>query len=189
MQRAILLIHTILGFIERAFALVAGITVMALMLVVCAEVLGRSALNAPIRGSIDIVSQLMAVAAAGGIAYTQSRQGNVRMTILSAHLTWRGKWIFEALALVVAWFAVFTLMRGSHSFFQRAWRSGADTPEVNIPTWIGIGFVTLALALLLLRLTLQFIESLRLMARPGSTSEVFGIAPPLRPAPDTPGKA
>lgn len=189
MQRSITLVHTLLGFLERALALAAGLVVMALMLVVCAEVFGRSALNMPIRGSIDIVSQLMAVAAAGGIAYTQARQGNVRMTILSARLSPRSRWLFESLALAVAWFAVFTLMRGSHSFFQRAWRSGADTPEVNIPTWIGIGFVTLALALLLLRLTLQFIESLRLMARPGSTSEVFGIAPPLRPAPDTPGKA
>ena len=188
MQRAILLIHTILGFIERAFALVAGITVMALMLVVCAEVLGRSALNAPIRGSIDIVSQLMAVAAAGGIAYTQSRQGNVRMTILSAHLTWRGKWIFEALALVVAWFAVFTLMRGSHSFLQRAWRSGADSPEINIPTWIGIGFVTLALGLLLARLTLQLVEALRLTVWPGTESRVFGSGQPGAAPINTSGK-
>ena len=68
MQKPILLIHTSLGYIERAFALVAGITVMVLMLVVCADVFGRSALNAPIRGGIDMVSQLMAVAAAGGIA-------------------------------------------------------------------------------------------------------------------------
>lgn len=189
MQRPIQLLHTALGIVERAFALVAGITVMVLMLVVCIEVFGRSALNMPIRGSIDMVSQLMAVAAAGGIAFTQSRQGNVRMTILSARLSQRGKWLFEALALAVAWFAVFTMMRGSFSFFQRAWRSGADSPEINIPTWIGIGFVTLALALLLARLTLQLVESLRLMARPGAPSAVFGIDP-VRATPLTPaGKA
>lgn len=189
MQRMILQIHRILGFIERAFALVAGLTIMVLMLVVCAEVFGRSALNAPIRGSIDIVSQLMAVAAAGGIAYTQSKHGNVRMTILSGSLSRRGKWIFEALALAVAWFVIFTLMRGSYSFFQRAWRSGADSPEINIPTWIGIGFVTLALALLLARLTLQFVEALRLTAWPDTQSGVFGFGQASTQPTKTPGKA
>jgi TRAP-type C4-dicarboxylate transport system permease small subunit len=188
MQKPILLIHKSLGFIERGFALVAGITIMVLMLVVCAEVFGRSALNAPIRGNIDMVSQLMAVAAAGGIAYTQSKHGNVRMTILSARLSRRGKWVFEALALAVAWFAIFTLMRGSYGFLMRAWRSGADSPEINIPTWIGIGFVTVALGLLLARLSLQLFEALRLTVSPGAESQVFGTEPASAAPINTTGK-
>jgi TRAP-type C4-dicarboxylate transport system, small permease component len=178
MQRLTGLAHTGLREIERVFALLAGAVVMILMLVVCAEVVGRSAFNHPIRGSIDIVSQLMALAAAGGIPYTQSRLGNVRMTILTGRLSARPRWLLEVLTYAIAAWAVLVLMRGSNSFLSRAWRSGADTAEIHIPTWLGISFVTVALALLLARLVLQLIEALRLLVDPRSPSRVFGIEPP-----------
>jgi TRAP-type C4-dicarboxylate transport system permease small subunit len=164
-----------LGFVERGFGLMAGLVVMALMVVVCAEVLGRSAFNQPIRGSIDIVSQMMAVAVSGGIAFCQSRFGNVRMTILTNRLTGRPKWLSEAFSLLVAAWVVYVLARGSWAFLQRALRSGADTPELHIPTSIGISFVTIALCLLLARLLVQLIESLRLFVQPRSVSTIFSI--------------
>lgn len=182
MQRLTDLSHAGLSQLERLLALLAGAVVMILMLVVCAEVLGRSAFNHPIRGSIDIVSQLMALAAAGGIPYTQSRLGNVRMTILTGRLSARPRWLLEVLTYAVASWAVLVLMRGSNGFLSRAWRSGADTAEIHIPTWIGISFVTVALGLLLARLLLQLIEALRMLINPRSASRVFGIERP------TPGK-
>ncbi|MCW1934952.1 TRAP transporter small permease subunit [Pararhodobacter zhoushanensis] len=178
MQGLIEVIHKALGQVERVFALAAGIVVMGLMVVVCAEVVGRSALHHPIRGSIDIVSQMMAIAAAGGIPYTQSRLGNVRMTILTGRLSDRPRWLLEALTYTIAAWSVWVLMQGSNGFLQRAWRSGADTAEIHIPTWIGISFVTVSLALLLARLHLQLIEALRLLALPRSASRVFGIERP-----------
>ncbi|PTW99385.1 TRAP transporter small permease [Pararhodobacter aggregans] len=182
MQALIEAIHKILGFIERSFGLMAGLVIMGLMVVVCAEVVGRSAFNHPIRGSIDIVSQMMAIAAAGGIPYTQSKFGNVRMTILTGRLENRPRWLAEVLTYAVAAWAVWVLMQGSTGFLERAWRSGADTAEIHIPTWIGISFVTVSLSLLLARLVLQLIESLRLLARPRASSLVFGITRPATAA-------
>lgn len=164
-----------LGHMERALALAAGVVVMLLMVLVCAEVLGRTALNQPIRGTIDMVSQMMAVVAAGGIAWCQSRFGNVRMTIFTNRLGGRARWLAEAFSLAVATWVVLALMRGSYAFFQRAWRGGSDTPELQIPTWIGIGFVTLALALLLARLVIQLLEALRLASNPTSASAIFSL--------------
>lgn len=173
-----------LGHVERALALGAGVIVMLLMVLVCAEVLGRSAFNQPIRGVIDMVSQMMAVVAAGGIAYCQSRFGNVRMTILTNRLGGRGRWLAEAFSLAVATWVVLALTRGSFAFFLRAWRGGSDTPELQIPTWIGIGFVTLALALLLARLVIQLLEALRLASSPASGSSIFTLTGgPAAPAP------
>lgn len=162
-----------LGHVERIFALVAGITIMVLMVIVCAEVAGRSAFNQPIRGNIDIVAQLMAVCAAGGIAYSQRRFGNVRMTILSGRLTGRAKWLSELLSTAIATWVVYILVRGCWAFLVRSWNSGADTPEIAIPIWIGIGFVLASLVLLLSRLTLQLIESLRLLVHPAAASTIF----------------
>lgn len=164
-----------LGQVERGLALGAGAVVMLLMVLVSAEVFSRSVMNQPIHGVIDIVSQFMAVVAAGGIAWCQSRLGNVRMTILTNRLKGRARWLAEAFSLAVATWVVLALTMGSFAFFLRAWGGGSDTPELQIPTWIGIGFVTLSLALLLARLVIQLLEALRLTASPASGSAIFTI--------------
>lgn len=162
-----------LGHVERVFALLAGVTIMILMVIVCAEVAGRSALNQPIRGNIDMVAQLMAVCAAGGIAYSQRHFGNVRMTIFSGRLTGRAKWLSEFLSTAIATWVVYILIRGCWAYLVRSWNSGGDTPEIGIPIWIGISFVLASLALLLLRLIVQLLESMRLLVHPSAASTIF----------------
>ncbi|WP_171060872.1 TRAP transporter small permease [Poseidonocella sp. HB161398] len=163
-----------LGRVERLAALVAGILILALMALVCAEVLGRGILNHAIRGSIDIVEQLMVALVTLGVSYCQSHFGNVRMTLVSDRLKGRAKWAGEIFALSVALFVTVVLAKGSWLNFQRAWGNGGDTPELGIPLWPGILLVTLSLALLALRLALQWAEALRLMLRNGDGSRIFG---------------
>lgn len=170
-------IDAILAPIERVFALFAGVVILAMMCVVCAEVIGRSALNHPFRGTIDTVEQLMVVLVSLGIAYTQSHFGNVRMTLLIGKLTGRAKWISEIFSLCIACFVVAVLVKGSWANFMRSWNNGGDTPELGIPLWIGILTVTFALALLLLRVAIQILEALRLLKSPTSTSSIFGQTP------------
>lgn len=167
---------------ERSLALIAGVLVIVLMLVVCVEVVGRSGFNRPIRGSIDIVSQLMAPLVALGIAYGQSHFANVRMTIISGKLRGRMRWVSEAFALSIATFVAVLLALGSWRNFLRAWTGGGDTADIGIPIWMGVGCVTFALALLALRLILQLLEALRLIADPDSASTVFAPAPDVAQA-------
>ena len=159
--------------VENAFALIAGLLVLVLMLQGCAEVIGRSAFNAPIQGNIDIVEQLMVLLAALGIAYCQRNFGNVRMTLLVGSATGRLKWILEWFSLSIASFVVYILVSGSWANFLRVWRNGGDTPEIGIPLWIGILAVTVALALLLCRLLIQWFEAARLIISPNSASDIF----------------
>lgn len=154
--------------IEVSLAIIAGLAVLALMVLGVAEVLGRSVINKPIPGSIDIVKQLMVPVAAFGIAYCQSEFGNVRMTLLAQKVSGRAKWILEALALGIAVIVVFSLFKGGWVYFMRSWEMGGNTPQLGIPLWIGILTATTSLALLLLRLVLQFCEALYLVARPNS---------------------
>ncbi|WP_372604414.1 TRAP transporter small permease [Actibacterium sp.] len=149
---------------------------MLMMCVVCAEVIGRTGFNHPLRGNIDVVEQFMAVVVALGISYCQSHFGNVRMTLLSNRLSGRGKWLSEAFALSIGCFVVAVLTKGSYANFLRAWRNGGDTPELGLPLWIGIFIVTAALGLLFIRMTLQLIEALRLMAQPTTGSAIFAHA-------------
>lgn len=171
--RIINLLNQLLKPVETAFAAVAGLVVIALMLMGCAEVIGRSAFNAPIRGNLDIVEQLMVLLAALGIAYCQRNFGNVRMTLLVALAQGRLKWLLEVFSLSIAVFVTGVLVKGSWANFLRVWTNGGDTPEIGIPLWIGILAVTAALALLLFRLVVQWMEALRLLVTPNATSIIF----------------
>lgn len=173
MKRTIARADRLLGLVEKSAALIAGMLIMALMLLVCAEVLGRGLFNHPIHGGIDIIEQLMVALVTLGIAYCQSHFGNVRMTLLSDRCAGRAKWLNEAFALGVALFVVVILTKGSWLNLMRAWNNGGDTPEIGIPLWPGIAVVTGALALLALRLALQLLEALRLLTRPASGSDMF----------------
>lgn len=173
MQNLIAALDRGLSPIERGFALLAGLCAMLVMAMVCAEVLGRGLFNHPFRGTIDIVEQLMAIIVAMGIAYCQSHFGNVRMTLLSNRLNGRAQWLSEAFALLIAWLVALALTKGSYLNLMRAWRNGGDTPEIRIPLWIGIAVVTCALGLLLIRISIQLAEALRLIAQPKSGSSVF----------------
>lgn len=162
-----------LALLERACALVAGVLILGLMALVCAEVLGRGLFNHPIQGSIDMVEQVMVALVTLGISYGQSQFGNVRMSLVSDRFSGRRKWLSEGFALSIALFVVVVLTRGSWLNLMRSWNNGGDTPEIGIPLWPGIAIVTFALALLALRLALQLAEALRLLARPETSSPIF----------------
>lgn len=166
-----------LGVIERAAAIIAGLLILVLMVLVCTEVVGRGVFNHPLRGSIDIIEQLMVGLVTLGIAYCQSHFGNVRMTLVCDRLKGRRKWLGEVFALGVAVFVVSVLTKGSWLHLMRSWNNGGDTPEIGIPLWPSILVVTAALALLLTRLALQLAEALRLTITPSSHSAIFEQIP------------
>jgi len=178
MKSLVQFLDRVLRPIERGFALVAGTIVLVMMLVVTVEVVGRGAFNHPFRGNLDVVEQLMVLLVSLGIAYGQSHFGNVRMTLVVNNLSGRRKWLNEAFGLAIAGFVVAVLTKGAYAHFLRAWRNGGDTPELGIPLWISIAVVTGSLALLFIRIFVQFLESLRLVGAPHSPSPIFGHGVP-----------
>ncbi|WP_417209556.1 TRAP transporter small permease [Antarctobacter sp.] len=156
-------------------ALVSGILLLLMMCIGCAEVLMRSAFNAPIRGVVDIVSQFMVFIAALGISYCQRELGNVRMTAIAGKFRGALKWSMEALTLSICGAAAMGLLLGSYANLGRAWRLGGGTAELHLPTWISISAVTLALGVLCIRLAIQIVEALRLAMAGSAQSEIFGI--------------
>ncbi|MBV1926935.1 MAG: TRAP transporter small permease [Rhodobacteraceae bacterium] len=173
MKSFINLCDGILRPFERYLGYGAGALMLLLMAMGVAEVIGRSFFNKPIHGNLDIIEQLMVPVAALGIAYCQSVFGNVRMTLVTQRFTGRRKWIAEAFALIIASTVVAIYVSGSYQNLMRSLTLGGDTPEIGIPLWYGIACVTFALGVLFLRLLLQFLEAVRLIAAPQDHSDIF----------------
>lgn len=59
----------------------AAIAIVAVMIIVCVNVMARSLLGIPLKGTVDIVSLLGVLIIAGAIAYTQVLKGHIRITL------------------------------------------------------------------------------------------------------------
>ena len=59
----------------------AAMAIVAVMIIVCVNVLARSIFGIPLKGTVDIVSLLGVLVIAGAIAFTQVLKGHIRITL------------------------------------------------------------------------------------------------------------
>ncbi|GAA0779111.1 TRAP transporter small permease [Roseibium denhamense] len=155
-----------LGYVENGFNLIAAFSILSLMLLAVAQVLGRLVLNAPIPGFIDITEQAMAIFAFMGVAYCQRVGGHIRMEIVLGKLHGRTLYICEMLGVILIAFTVALLIWGSWFHFDRSWNFGDSTMDIRLPTWPSKLVIPVALSVLFLRLLLQIYGYARLVANP-----------------------
>ncbi|WP_269583687.1 TRAP transporter small permease subunit [Roseibium sp. Sym1] len=155
-----------LGHVENAFNMFAAFSILALMLLAVAQVLGRLAFNTPIPGFIDITEQAMAIFAFAGVAYCQRVGGHIRMEIVLGRLSGRTLYICEMVGVILIAFTVALLIWGSLFHFERALNIGDSTMDIRLPTWPSKFMIPLALSLLFLRLLMQVYGYARLVANP-----------------------
>lgn len=141
--------------VESWLALAGGVTVLGLVLLAVAQILGRKLLNMPVLGYIDLVEQAMAVFAFLGIAYCQRLGGHIRMDILVGRLKGRVLWAFEWASVFIMLVLSLLLTYGSWLHFKRAYDIGDSSIDIAIPLWPAKLMVPLALSFLSLRLLIQ----------------------------------
>lgn len=156
----------LLAAVENWLNLGAGLLIFALMFLGMVQIVLRTAFRTPIFGYIDIVEVSMVGFAILSIAFVQRVGGHVRMELLVSRLKGRLLWIVEAAGAAVAIFIVAVLIPYSYRHFERALEFGDSTIDIEIATWPAKLLVPAALSVLLLRLTLQLADYLRLTADP-----------------------
>lgn len=156
----------LLGIVENSLNLTAGALIFALMLIGVAQIVLRTLFDAPIFGYIDIVEVSMVGFAVLSIGFVQRVGGHVRMELLLSRLTGRSLWLLEALGSALAAFIVAVLIPYSYRHFERAFEFGDSTIDIELVTWPAKLIVPVALSLLLLRLLLQLVGYVRLVAHP-----------------------
>lgn len=152
--------------IENAFNLIAALCIMGLMLLGVVQIVGRSLFNTPIWGYIDMVELVMAAFAFMGVAYCQRLGGHVRMELLLGRLPARAQYVFEVLATLVALGIVGVLVYYGYTHTMRAYTSGDSTIDAELLTWPSKALVPLAFSVLWLRLFINLLGYLRMVAHP-----------------------
>lgn len=161
--------------LEAPLNLLSGITVLCIMLLAVANVLGRKLFNMPIPGFIDWMEQLVPVAAFLGLAYCQRLGGHIRMDMVVGALRRRALWAAEFISILFMIFVISALIYGSWDHFSRGYRLGDSTVDINLPLWPAKLVVPVMLSLLLIRLLLQLWAYGRAFIR----NDEFPVAVPL----------
>ena len=147
--------------LERAFALVSGISVFALMVLAVVSVSGRNAFNAPLPGYVDWIEQAMPLIAFMGISYVMREGGHIRMDIVVGKLRGRVLYTVELITTLAVLGLMLLLVWGTWAHFDRSFDFAApmwsrdSSMDIALPIWPAKLMAPLAFGVLCLRLGLQ----------------------------------
>lgn len=157
--------------LERIFALVAGLTILGVMLVSVANILGRWLFDIPVPGFVDWMEQAVPIIAFFGLAFCHRLGGHIRMDLLIGQLKGRALYLAELMStLLILGLTVF-LIWGSWRHFDRSFDWNApnwsrdSTIDIGLPIWPVKLVVPVMLTFFALRLLLHVWAYLRAIAQ------------------------
>lgn len=161
------LFDTAIGWLAKICAGFGGLTLLAMMLLVVAEVLLRSLFRFPIPGTIEMVEVMLVIVLFSGMAAMELTKGHVRVTILTDKfpaVVRRGTLAMADLAafgavLIIAWQSLL------HAQFLAS--SGYQSGMLKVPLWPFSAATSLFTLIFALAILINFIESLGELYRQG----------------------
>ena len=135
---------------SRAWAVIGGVLLLAVMLLTVASVLMRAIQGSPITGDFELVEMGTALAAFAFLPYCHQAGGNVLVDVFTARLPERIKSGLAALSslvlLAIAFVLVWRMAEGGHDFY----RYHEVSTNLGIPRWWAFPPILISLALLVL---------------------------------------
>jgi TRAP-type C4-dicarboxylate transport system permease small subunit len=120
--------------IVSVLGVVAGVAVVAMIAVTCADVVGRL-FGWPIKGAYDIVELLGAIIIAGGLPYTTGCKGHVAIELFFQKLSRLGRIIVDTVARVIT-ISMFSFLTWRFMLYGTELRaSGQGTATLGWPVF------------------------------------------------------
>jgi len=144
----------IVNLVTRWLNWMGAAALIVVMVIVCANVIGRGFFEKPVKGTVDIVGLLGAIIIAWAIAYTQVLKGHIRIELFVKRLPPRIQYIADSIIDLIG-FALFAVISWQTILFARAnFEIGELSEVLKIPIApfacvVAIGCIALTLVLLL----------------------------------------
>ncbi len=149
-----------MSFLEKSVTLLArwlnylaGVAIVIVMMILCVNVLSRGIFGIPLKGTVDIVSQMGVLVIAGAIAYTQVLKSHIRITLFIDKLPKPARTFMAALmdAIGIALFGIISWQ--SILFAKGTYEIGELSEVLKLPiapfaAVVSVGCIILSLTLL-----------------------------------------
>lgn len=148
-----------LSFFDRTFLLVAQAAIVAMMVTICTDSLGRYLFNRPLRGSYEITSlYLMVILVFMAMPATYASGGHIRLDLLRRALARLPGMIFERLnaALAAGAFGLLAWYAGGEAI-DRFVTSRTTLGIIQFPLYWSYVWVPVGCGLLTLRLAIEVV--------------------------------
>lgn len=147
--------------IEEFLTFISTAVILTVMVFVCAEVFLRYIFNSPIPGHLEISELFVPVIVFLAIAYTQSHNGHVGMTLVVENLPPRTKHFFDVAAFAISaiTYGILTYFSAKHAYRGWLFDDVTATPPY-FPTWPPAMVVPLGMFLCAVRLYLQMLREI-----------------------------
>jgi TRAP-type C4-dicarboxylate transport system permease small subunit len=139
----------------RALGVIAGLALLAMMLLTFVDVIGRYGFHRSIFGAAEIIEQLMMVTVFAGLAFITAKNEHITVTLfdflIARHFDALQRWL--SIAISVGCTALITWQMFEHG--MDLLRSGKRTAVLDLPQWTQpmsaavlslVGFALLAVA-------------------------------------------
>jgi TRAP-type C4-dicarboxylate transport system permease small subunit len=133
-------------------------TTFLVMLLVCAEVIGRYLFNSPITGTLEIVEYAIIVIFFPGLAWVQANNLNIEVTLVSDKFSPRTKIFIEGLVLFAGFVILGLMVWQTGAQAVSAYQMGLRSENVKIPAFYFKAVIPFCCFFLSLEFLLQFIE-------------------------------
>lgn len=176
--------------VEDVTNFIAAIAVLFIMVLGCVQIVLRirrlcvpwtdlcvRGFNAPMYGYLDMIELAMPILAVLGISYAQRHGVHIRMDIMVERLRGRALWLVESFNALLTLLIIAVLTAFAAVFFYDSYTSGDTTVDAEYLTWPSKVLVPISLAVLVLRVIVQLLGSIRLTIDP--TLSLVGVVAPM----------
>jgi TRAP-type C4-dicarboxylate transport system permease small subunit len=145
--------------ISRIVNIVGAIVLAVMMFIVAADVTLRYILNAPIKGSVELVEAAMVISTFFAVAYTASKKGHVAIDLVITRLPRKAVTVIDIVIYLIS-ISFFSLMiwrnliRANAALVEHQVTTVLSIPLYPLMFIIAFGFILLTLVLLSDLLTL-----------------------------------
>lgn len=157
-----------IGFVSQWSAGITMWLIVVLIIIIGLEVVMRYAFNAPTKWQFDTSSMILATFVAVGFGYVHYLRGNVRVDVIYARLSPRGKLILDIIFTII--FSCPMVFLLATTFVQDAWYAYQNNETLWKTTWYPPAWpyktmVALGLSILALQVIAIFVDDVITLIR------------------------
>ena len=155
--------------VEFCTASIGAIVVIFMMLAGAAEIFLRSLLDSPIPGYLEAVEISIVAFAVLPISYCYQRDGHLKMDLMVRRSSGRRMWFYKTFATATALAFILIILPSLFDFYRKSIVLGDSSMNLELPFWPAILAAVVGLSVFAMRLAIELVASLRMLADPNAT--------------------
>ena len=146
---------------NRVSHYIAGLALLAILLMTVIDIVGRNAFRQPFRGTVELTSMILVVVVFLAVAHSEDMGDHITIDLIYERVGRRSRMILDVFSDLFTMVVIGLVSYQLYQFVLRNQRSGAETPVLDIPMWPFVLVASIGAALYLVSTVMRVVLRLR----------------------------